>query len=154
LHEDDVLINNELVQKHVYIEYPESILVVPFLDDATVLMVRQYRYVLSAWNLEFPGGIIDHGEQASGAAQRELEEETGFHARRLLPIIKVYPDPSNTTQRVHVFFATGLQRSAPSRGADELIENASVSLLQLADFINAGQIIDGVTLIAALLALK
>jgi 8-oxo-dGTP pyrophosphatase MutT (NUDIX family) len=78
LHEDDILINNELVQKHVY-------LVVPFLDDATVLMVRQYRYVLSAWNLEFPGGIIDHGEHAGGAAQRELEEETGFHSSRSTP---------------------------------------------------------------------
>lgn len=116
MHEDDVLINNELVQKHVYIEYPESILVVPFLDDATVLMVRQYRYVLSAWNLEFPGGIIDHGEQTSGAAQRELEEETGFHARKVLPIIKVYPDPSNTTQRVHVFSSRRICNEAPHHG--------------------------------------
>jgi 8-oxo-dGTP pyrophosphatase MutT (NUDIX family) len=41
---------------------------VPFLGDATILVVRQYRYVLSAWNLEFPGGVIDHEEQASGAA--------------------------------------------------------------------------------------
>src|SRR3954467_15427095 len=61
-----------------YVLHPGAVVILPVLEDGTVLMERQYRYPLHQVFIEFPAGKIDAGEDPLVAARRELEEETGY----------------------------------------------------------------------------
>lgn len=72
------------------------------------LMVRQFRHGLGRPVWEFPGGMVDPGEDAAAAAARELEEETGWKAGSLRFLGKTNPNPSFMTNSVSTFRAEGL----------------------------------------------
>src|SRR5262245_26858217 len=65
-----------------YTRYRASdvVIVVPFLDDGRLVMIRQYRYPLDKVLLEFPAGHVEGREDPAETAKRELEEETGYRA--------------------------------------------------------------------------
>jgi ADP-ribose diphosphatase len=60
-----------------------AVVVVPMLDDDTVLLVREYAAGMHRYELGLVKGRIDAGETPAQAADRELQEEAGFGARRL-----------------------------------------------------------------------
>jgi ADP-ribose diphosphatase len=60
-----------------------AVVVVPMLDDQTVLLVREYAAGVHRYELGLVKGRIDAGETALEAADRELKEEAGYGARRL-----------------------------------------------------------------------
>jgi ADP-ribose pyrophosphatase len=74
-------------------------------------MVRQYRHGSDEVSVEFPGGVIERGEEPAAAAARELTEETGYVAASLRLAGSVYPNPAIMTNHYHVFLAEGLERS-------------------------------------------
>ena len=87
-------------------------IVVPlFLREGTVncVMVRQYRHGADSIFLEFPGGIIEDGEEPGTGVGRELEEETGWKAGRIVRAGTVSPNPAFLENRFHVFVATELE---------------------------------------------
>jgi 8-oxo-dGTP pyrophosphatase MutT (NUDIX family) len=75
------------------------------------LMVRQYRHGLGRAVWEFPGGMVDPGEDPAAAAARELEEETGWKARTLTPLGSSNPNPAFMTNHVTTYRAEGLERA-------------------------------------------
>lgn len=66
-------------QNYDYLEIREGVCILPFHDGKIVLQ-RQYRYPVNAWQWEMPGGFVDEGETPEEAAGRELKEETDFIA--------------------------------------------------------------------------
>jgi 8-oxo-dGTP pyrophosphatase MutT (NUDIX family) len=72
------------------------------------LMVRQFRHGIGRAVWEFPGGMVDQGEDPAGAAARELEEETGWKAGSLTFLGATSPNPSFMTNHVSTFRADGL----------------------------------------------
>ena len=69
--------------------------VLPFIDDDTIILVRQYRYVQGEnhrW--EMPTGAMHVGESAEDAVQRELSEEAGYRASSLIPVSTFYTSKS------------------------------------------------------------
>lgn len=88
-----------------------------------VLLVRQYRYAADVVCTELPGGVIDAGETPLAAAQRELLEETGFHADHWAPAGVLYANPARQTNKIHIFVASSLSHVAAQRlDASEEIE--------------------------------
>ncbi|MGZ3707238.1 MAG: NUDIX hydrolase, partial [Bdellovibrionota bacterium] len=59
------------------LETKDWITVVPETPEGTVLMVKQFRYGIGKVTLEFPAGVVEHGQSPLEAAHRELAEETG-----------------------------------------------------------------------------
>jgi ADP-ribose diphosphatase len=60
-----------------------AVVVVPMLDDETVLLVREYAAGVHRYELGLVKGRIDAGESPEQAADRELKEEAGYGARRV-----------------------------------------------------------------------
>lgn len=100
------------VGRFVVLEAPEWAAVVPVLrrDGADYfLMVRQYRHGSDEVSMEFPGGVVDPGEDPAAAAARELAEETGYVAASIRSAGTVFPNPAFMDNRFHVFVAEGLE---------------------------------------------
>jgi ADP-ribose pyrophosphatase len=84
--------------------------VVPLLDDGSVLLVNQFRYPVKKNLFELPAGKLDVGEDPKVCAGRELEEETGYTAGTLTKLISIYTTPGFCNEQLHLFVATGLKK--------------------------------------------
>src|SRR5712691_6168265 len=90
-------------------EHAPGAAVVAVDADGQVLLVRQLRPAVGAHLLELPAGLVDPGELPIDTARRELEEETGFTAQHLEPLVRFYASPGFSTELLHIFVATSLQ---------------------------------------------
>ncbi|HRZ64826.1 MAG TPA: NUDIX hydrolase [Spirochaetia bacterium] len=100
------------VGRFVALEAPEWATVVPLVEGPegpAFLMVRQYRHGSDEISVEFPGGVVEEGEEPAAAAARELEEETGYRARSMTDLGWTYPNPAFMGNRFHVFLAEGCE---------------------------------------------
>jgi 8-oxo-dGTP pyrophosphatase MutT (NUDIX family) len=98
------------IGRFTVLEAPEWATVVPVVETASgpaFLMVRQYRHGSDEVSIEFPGGVVEPGEEPLAAAARELEEETGYRARSIASLGWTYPNPAFMGNRFHVFLAEG-----------------------------------------------
>ncbi|SFD78449.1 ADP-ribose diphosphatase [Pseudoalteromonas denitrificans DSM 6059] len=85
-----------------------AVMIVPLIDDDTLLLVREYCAGTHDYQLGFPKGLIDPGEDAMQAANRELKEEAGFGAKSLTELKKVTMAPSYFNAKMHIIFAEQL----------------------------------------------
>ena len=85
-----------------------AVLVVPLLDPQTVLLIREYAAGMERYELAFPKGNIEAGEDALQAASRELREEAGYGARRLEPVTSMTVAPGYLLHTTHVVLASEL----------------------------------------------
>lgn len=137
-----------------YTRYSASdvVIVVPFLDRQKLLMIRQYRYPIGKVMLEFPAGHVDSGEDPAETAARELEEETGYVAKKIEYMYRYHPAVSRTRQLVHVFKATGLAKGGATRhDRGEHIKMKTVTIKELEKLVAKGKVENAGTLIAYLL---
>ena len=113
------------------------------------LMVRQFRHGLGRCVWEFPGGMVDAGEDSAAAASRELEEETGWKAKTLTFLGKTNPNPSFMTNHVSTFRAEGLTQTGVRHLDDH--EFVNVGLRRVDEVLNQvgeGEYDHGVMLMA------
>ncbi|OOH90374.1 ADP compounds hydrolase NudE [Pasteurellaceae bacterium 15-036681] len=87
-----------------------AVLVLPIYNDQ-LIMVREYAVGPERYELTFPKGIVDAGEQPIESANRELQEEIGFGAEQLEPLRTLYSGPSHMYGLMHVFVAQDLYPS-------------------------------------------
>ena len=86
--------------------------VIPVVDTAAgrmIVMIRQYRHGSGRLCLEFPGGIVEKGEDPAAAVGRELAEETGYKAQVIVPLGLISPNPAFMTNAFHAFVAEGCE---------------------------------------------
>jgi 8-oxo-dGTP pyrophosphatase MutT (NUDIX family) len=86
--------------------------IIPVTADGEIVMVKQYRHGSGSIVLEVPGGLVDPGEAPAAAAARECLEETGYLARDLHSMGSMNPNPALFTNRLHSFYAHGVERVA------------------------------------------
>jgi ADP-ribose pyrophosphatase len=114
-------------------------------------MERQYRHAATRFLWELPAGKLEQGEDALVGAQRELEEETGYHAKRWKPLVEYFPSPGFLGESMKVFLAEGLVAGEAHPEEDEQIEFRLIKLSEIVKLIDKGAILDGKTLTCVLL---
>ena len=119
--------------------------------DPWVVVERQYRHAANQFLWELPAGKLDAGEEPMVGAQRELEEETGYRARKWKPLVEYYASPGFLGESMKVFLAEGLLPGDAHPEDDEEIEFRLVKLSELLKMIDKGAILDGKTLTSVLL---
>jgi len=127
--------------------------ILPFLDSDTVLLIQQYRYVARRVTWEMPTGGVHTGEPIEKAAQRELAEEIGYRAGRLIPVSTYHTSKSVMDETAHLFLAEDLVAlERPPRDETEFIEVRPFPFEEVLQMVLAGEVVDGMTIIAVLLA--
>lgn len=136
------------------VEYPSSVCVVPVFEDRTVMLVRQFRKPAEEFLLEAPAGKMELGELPETAALRELQEEIGYTAGKLVPLTSFYTEPKLCIQRMHVFLASDLTPASLSADEDEFIGVRRIPLDQAEGLIADGSIRDAKSIASLLLAMR
>jgi ADP-ribose pyrophosphatase len=108
------------------IQHPPSVVLIP-VDGGELVLVRQSRPGSKNRTLELPSGKLEEGEEPVQAAARELAEECGLAAATLTEVATFWTAPAYSTERVHVFEASGLREAGPA----ELDEDEDIELERL-----------------------
>src|SRR5258706_4237968 len=106
--------------------HPGAVVILPFFDDKTIVMIKNRRYTIQQILLELPAGTMEKGESPMNCAGRELQEETGYLATRMKSIGNFYTSPGIMNERMYAFAAFGLQTTNTALEEGEEIEVFSV----------------------------
>jgi len=128
--------------------------ILPFVDPDTVLLIRQYRYVARRVTWEMPTGGVHAGESLEQAAQRELAEEIGYRASRLVPVSTYHTSKSVVDETAHLFLGEEMTKVQVARDETEFIEVRPFPFRRVLEMVFSGEIVDGMTIIAVLLAAR
>ncbi len=140
-----------------FVDSPGAVGVVALVGDAgerSVVLVRQYRPAFSGYSLELPAGMRDQkGEDHELTARRELEEEAGYKAGRMLKIGRHLSAVGISNSEVNLFLAVDLVKTKVDRhGPEEQFMTIETPLFTDAlEMIKTGEISDGKTLVGLLL---
>jgi ADP-ribose pyrophosphatase len=132
-----------------YLTHPGAVAVVAILDDGRVLLERQYRYPIAKACIEIPAGKLEIGEDHLLCAQRELEEETGYRARRWSYIRRIHPVISYSTELIDIYLAEDLIPGPSKLDDEEFLDVFAAPLEQLLAWVEEGEITDVKTTISA-----
>tara|TARA_B100001109_G_scaffold119528_1_gene97434 strand:- start:342 stop:902 length:561 start_codon:yes stop_codon:yes gene_type:complete len=131
--------------------HPGASLAVPITNDFKVIILRQYRFAVSRYLLEFPAGTLEVGETPLKSIKREIKEETGYEAKTWDKLGVLVPAPGYADEEIHLFLARDLSKlkKIPTGDLDEDIEVLILSPLELDNLIASGEeILDGKTVTA------
>jgi ADP-ribose pyrophosphatase len=126
--------------------------VLPFLDDDTVLLIQQWRYVGGRLTWEMPTGGVHRGESIVDGAQRELAEEVGYRAGRLEHLTSFATSKSVVEETAHLYAAYDLEPAASAPDHTEFIRREAVPFATAREMVLSGEIVDAMTIIAILWA--
>ena len=135
------------------IRHPGAAAVVPFLDppgsaDPLVILLRQVRHAARGYLWEIPAGRLEPGEPPEACARRELREEAGMIAERVLPLTSIITTPGFTDELIHLFSAHNLSPVPTAREPDEFMEVHEIRWSEVGRRIRGGEITDAKTLAA------
>ena len=134
------------------VEHPGGVCVLPVDTDGCAWCVRQFRYPSRRHLLEAPAGKLEPGEDPLSCAIRELSEETGFTAGRMVSLGSYYTSPGFSTEELHLFLALDLEKGQAHLDPGEFLDVERHPLSELLQMVQDGEIPDAKTAIAVLRA--
>lgn len=146
--------SGRMIEREV-VSHPGAVVILPFLDDQTILLIRNERYVVGRELWELPAGTLEKGEEPLACATRELEEETGFQATRpLKPLLSFFSAPGFCNEILYVFTATDLRKTSQKLDETEKITVEIVPFASALKMIKEGTICDAKTICSILFYAK
>ena len=145
LHVDDIELPNGSKAIREIVEHPGGVCVAALTEDDKLTFVRQYRYPYHKVLLELPAGKLEKGEDPLTAGIRELEEECGLVADRVIEMGCVYPTVAYCSEIIYLYLATGLHRTAQHLDADEFLNAEEIALSDAVRMVMENEITDSKT---------
>ncbi len=131
-----------------------AVAMIPLYEDGQVVLVRQYRLPAGRELLEVPAGTLEAGEEPLDCAVRELQEEVRLRPGKLTRLGGIFVAPGYTSEYIHLYLATELTPSELRADDDEFLEVVTMPLEEALGLIDRGEIADGKTIAALLLAAR
>lgn len=129
----------------------DGVVIAPITATGELLLVHLFRHPVRLWMREFPRGARSRGESAEDAARRELSEELGCEASRLIALGRIAPDSGQLAGLPHLFAALVGRRGQRHQESTETIDRTcSYRFTALKEACVSGEIIDAFTLGAVL----
>lgn len=122
--------------------------VLPITSDGRIILVRQYRNSIDDITCEVPAGFIDKNETPEAAANRELEEETGYRAGSLEYVTRTVLAIGTSNEQTYIYVGRNLEKGERKLDDNEFIETVVCSMDDVDKMIRDGEIVDSKTLIA------
>ncbi len=98
-----------------------AVLIVPLIDDKTVLLVREYAAGVERYEIGLPKGKTERDEPILDAANRELKEEVGYGAKELKLLSSLTIAPGYLEHATNIVVAQNLyEEKLPGDEPEEL----------------------------------
>ena len=140
---------NKLVTREL-VRHPGAVVIVPYVDKNHLLLLRQFRYAAQGDLWEIPAGTLEQNEAPLTCAKRELEEETGFKAKRWKFLTRFFPAPGISNELMTLYKAQNLTPGRKNLDHDEWIEHEIVSVVRAKRMILQGKIRDAKSIVGIL----
>ena len=147
VYRDEVRLPNGKTSNREWIKHPGAAVVIPYLGNGQILLIKQFRYPVRQIMLELPAGKIDAGENPDDTIRRELAEETGYSTQKLTKLGLIHTCVGYSNECLHLFWADELQKCDTRPDDDELIEMIPMSINAAMNLLYQGKITDAKTII-------
>ncbi|HEC12445.1 MAG TPA: ADP compounds hydrolase NudE [Acidiferrobacteraceae bacterium] len=128
-----------------------AVMMVPMADPHNIILIREYAAGIEGYELTFPKGRIETGETPEQAGQRELMEEIGFGARRIVPLRDVYLAPGYSDYHCHILLAQDLYPQKLKGDEPEPIETLTWPVDDIGSLLNQSDLTEARSLLALFL---
>ena len=131
--------------------FPNAALAVPITEENKVILLRQYRFAISRYLLEFPAGTLEIGETPINSIKREIQEESGYKAEKWDELGALVNAPGYSDEVIHLFLARNLSKlkNKAKGDLDEDIEVLIMDPKNLDNIISSGnEMLDAKTVTA------
>ena len=129
-----------------YVRHLGGVAIVPVIDNH-VILIRQFRIAIERELIELPAGRLEPDEDPADCARRELEEEIGYRAAKLIPLASYFSSVGFTDERMHIFLALEPEKATSKLEADERIHEVILSVESIQEKLDAQSFEDAKTII-------
>ncbi len=139
LNSDGLLVEKPLIQT------PDAVTIIPYLDNETIVLIKNYRLSLEQFMWEFPAGTNEEIADNLDCAKRELQEETGYIAKQWQALFSFYPVSGLSSYQMHCFEARDLKQVGQNLDDNEMITVHPVKIKEAFKMLDRGDIQDAKT---------
>lgn len=147
---DEALLPNGKTARREVVEHNGGVMIAPLDSEDNLYFVKQFRYPYAEIVTELPAGKLEKGEDPFEAGVRELKEETGAVAEKIVSLGKLYPSPGYCGEIIHLYLATGLSFGQQNPDEDEFLEVFKIPLEKAVQMVMNGELPDSKTQTAVL----
>lgn len=154
LYRNQIELENGQLAYRELIHHQSAVGILPITHEGTVLLVKQYRPAVVDYIVEIPAGLRDfiegEEEDALTAAQRELEEETGYQAAVWIQLGSYYVSPGFVNEKITIYIADNLKKvdNPLAQDEDEQIELVEFTRQEIKHMLDNDQVRDMKTAMA------
>jgi ADP-ribose pyrophosphatase len=145
--------NTDTQTRHIreVVVHPGAVCVLGLLPDDRIVLIRNYRYAIGQNLIELPAGTLEKGEDPINCAGRELLEETGYLASKLVSIGNFFTSPGILSEKMYAYAAYDLEPQKQALEEGEQIEVVPATYDEAIQMIQDGRIHDGKTIATLLM---
>ena len=145
LYVDDVKCPNNNISKREIVKHNGGVCILAIIDNK-VILEKQYRYAYDEILYELPAGKLEKNEDSKEAGKRELLEETGYKAEKLISYGQMYPTCGYSNEIIYLYVAEDISKTNRHLDEDEAIDIEFIELEKVIEMIQNGIIKDAKTI--------
>lgn len=145
VHVDDIELPDGNKAVREVVEHSGGVSVAALTKNDELIFVRQFRYPYSRVLLELPAGKLERGENPLVAGIRELEEECGVVADKIISLGAIYPTVAYCSEVIHLYAAFGLTPTKQNLDEGEFLDVERIPLSKAVQMVMEGEICDAKT---------